>query len=145
VLKNSFRGISTAKFVRELLNVRRPQTLKSTEITALVPFSTATGYLRKWFRNIRRGYGLYDSCHKRTFHIPPGTLPFGKPPNAFPNQTNRLLFGSVGAFGLARDIEAADYYDQLVVCQWQRDNIHFGPFVRVVSHPPSQDWGKNLL
>jgi hypothetical protein len=103
------------------------------------------GILRQWFRNIRRGYGLYDSCHKRTFHIPPGTLPFGKPPNAFPNQTNRLLFGSVGAFGLARDIEAADYYDQLVVCQWQRDNIHFGPFVRVVSHPPSQNGGKNLL
>jgi len=100
--------------------------------------------LRQWFRNIRRGYGLYDSCYKRTFHIPPGTLPFGKPPNAFPNQTNRLLFGSVGEFGLARDIEAADYYDQLVVCQWQRDDIHFGPFVRVVSHPPSQNGGKKL-
>jgi hypothetical protein len=27
------------------LNVRSPQTLKSTEITALVPFSTATGVL----------------------------------------------------------------------------------------------------
>jgi hypothetical protein len=38
VLKNSFRGISPAKFARKLLNVRSPQTLKSTEITALVPF-----------------------------------------------------------------------------------------------------------
>jgi len=42
VLKNSFRGISPTKFARKLLNVRSPQTLKSTEITALVPFSTAT-------------------------------------------------------------------------------------------------------
>src|SRR3984893_15863193 len=45
VLKNSFRGISPTKFARKLLNVRSPQTLKSTEITALVPFSTATGVL----------------------------------------------------------------------------------------------------
>jgi hypothetical protein len=36
-------NISTAKFVRKLLNVRLPSTLKFTEITALVPFSTATG------------------------------------------------------------------------------------------------------
>jgi hypothetical protein len=31
-----------AKFVRKLLNVRLSQTLKFAEITALVPFSTAT-------------------------------------------------------------------------------------------------------
>jgi hypothetical protein len=42
LLKNSFHGISTIKFVCKLLNVRWPQTLKFTEITALVPFSTAT-------------------------------------------------------------------------------------------------------
>jgi hypothetical protein len=41
-LKNSFQGISPAKFVRKLLNVRSPWTLKFIEITALVPFSTAT-------------------------------------------------------------------------------------------------------
>jgi hypothetical protein len=42
LLKNSFRGVSTTKFVRELLNVRSPKTLEFAEITALVPFSTAT-------------------------------------------------------------------------------------------------------
>jgi len=42
VLKNSFQGISTTKFVRKLLNVRSLEGLKFTEITALVPFSTAT-------------------------------------------------------------------------------------------------------
>jgi hypothetical protein len=41
-LKNSLLGISTAKFVRKLLNVRLPPTLKFTETIALVPFSTAT-------------------------------------------------------------------------------------------------------
>jgi hypothetical protein len=41
-LKNSSRAISTTKFVRKLLNVRSPQALKFPEITALVPFSTAT-------------------------------------------------------------------------------------------------------
>jgi hypothetical protein len=43
LLKNSFQGIPTSKFVRKLLNVRSPWTLKFVEITALVPFSTATG------------------------------------------------------------------------------------------------------
>jgi hypothetical protein len=43
LLKNSFQGISPTKFVRKLLNVRSPWALKFTEITALVPFSTATG------------------------------------------------------------------------------------------------------
>jgi hypothetical protein len=38
VLKNSLQEISTAKFVRKLLNIRSPWTLKFTEITALVPF-----------------------------------------------------------------------------------------------------------
>jgi hypothetical protein len=42
-LKNSSQGISPTKFVRKLLNVRSPEALKFTEITALVPFSTATG------------------------------------------------------------------------------------------------------
>jgi len=42
VLKNSFQRILTTKLVRKLLNVRLPYTLKFTEITALVPFSTAT-------------------------------------------------------------------------------------------------------
>jgi hypothetical protein len=41
VLKNSFRGISRTKFARKLLNFRLPQALKFTQITALVPFSTA--------------------------------------------------------------------------------------------------------
>jgi hypothetical protein len=43
LLKNSFRGISRTKFARKLLNLRLPYALKFTEITALVPFSTATG------------------------------------------------------------------------------------------------------
>jgi hypothetical protein len=43
VLKNSFGGISTTNFVCKLLKVRLPWTLKFTEITALVPFSTPTG------------------------------------------------------------------------------------------------------
>jgi len=43
VLKNSFRGISRTKFARKLLNLRLPQALEFTQITALVPFSTATG------------------------------------------------------------------------------------------------------
>jgi hypothetical protein len=42
VLKNSFRGISRTKFARKLLNLRLPQALKFRQITALVPFSTAT-------------------------------------------------------------------------------------------------------
>jgi len=38
-------AFSTTKFVRKLLNVRSPYTLEFAEITALVPFSTATpGY-----------------------------------------------------------------------------------------------------
>jgi hypothetical protein len=45
VLKNSFRGILTAKFVRKLLIVRSPQALKFAEITALVPFSTPTPHI----------------------------------------------------------------------------------------------------
>jgi hypothetical protein len=103
------------------------------------------GILRQWFRNIRRGYGLYASSHKLTSHIPPGTLAFGEPPNTFPIQTNGLLVGSVGAFGLGRDTEATHYYGQLVVCQWQRDNVLFSSFVLVVSHPPSQNGRKSLL
>jgi len=47
-LKNSFRGISRTKFARKLLNLRLPYALKFTEITALVPFSTATGYFAKY-------------------------------------------------------------------------------------------------
>jgi len=43
LLKNSFQRISLTKFVRKLLNVRSLEGLKFTEITALVPFSTATG------------------------------------------------------------------------------------------------------
>jgi hypothetical protein len=42
LLKNSFLGISRMKFVCKL-NVRSPWTAKFGEITALVPFSTATG------------------------------------------------------------------------------------------------------
>jgi hypothetical protein len=42
VLKNSFQGILTAKFVRKLLIARSPQARKFAEITALVPFSTPT-------------------------------------------------------------------------------------------------------
>jgi hypothetical protein len=41
-VENSFHGISTAKLVRKLLNVRSQKTLEFAEITALVPFSTAT-------------------------------------------------------------------------------------------------------
>jgi len=43
MLKNSFSGNFNKKVVRKLLNARWPQTLKFTEITALVPFSTPTG------------------------------------------------------------------------------------------------------
>jgi hypothetical protein len=39
LLKNSFLAFSITKFARKLLNVRSPQALKFTEITALVPFS----------------------------------------------------------------------------------------------------------
>jgi hypothetical protein len=42
LLKSSFHGISTAKLVRKLLNVRSQKTLEFAEIAALVPFSTAT-------------------------------------------------------------------------------------------------------
>jgi hypothetical protein len=42
VLKKSFQGISPAKFVRKLLNVRSPQAREFAEITGLVPFSTPT-------------------------------------------------------------------------------------------------------
>jgi hypothetical protein len=42
MLRNSFQGVPAAKFVRELLIVGSPWTLKLTEITASVPFSTAT-------------------------------------------------------------------------------------------------------
>ena len=38
LLKNSFQGILITRFVRKLLNVRSPQTLKFAEITGLVPF-----------------------------------------------------------------------------------------------------------
>jgi hypothetical protein len=48
VLKNSFQGISPAKFVRKLLNVRSPQTRKFAEITGLVPFSTPTPAYNIW-------------------------------------------------------------------------------------------------
>jgi hypothetical protein len=41
-LKNSFSGNFNEKVVRNSLNFRWPQTLKFAEITALVPFSTAT-------------------------------------------------------------------------------------------------------
>jgi len=43
LLKNSFHGISRTKFARKLLNLRLPLALKFTEITGLVPFSTAPG------------------------------------------------------------------------------------------------------
>jgi hypothetical protein len=42
LLKNSFLAFSITKFARKLLNIRSPQALKFTEITALVPFSTPT-------------------------------------------------------------------------------------------------------
>jgi len=38
LLKNSFQGILITRFVRKLLNVRSPQTLKFAEITGLVPY-----------------------------------------------------------------------------------------------------------
>jgi hypothetical protein len=41
-LKNSFLAFSIKKFAHKLLNIRSPQALKFTEITALVPFSTPT-------------------------------------------------------------------------------------------------------
>ncbi|MGB9073477.1 MAG: hypothetical protein WCC22_12625, partial [Terriglobales bacterium] len=43
LLKNSLQGVSTTEFARKLLNVRPPKALKFNEITASVPFSTATG------------------------------------------------------------------------------------------------------
>jgi hypothetical protein len=48
LLKNSFQGFLTTNFVRKLLNVRSPQTPKFNEITALVPFSTATPGYDSW-------------------------------------------------------------------------------------------------
>ncbi|MGB9075085.1 MAG: hypothetical protein WCC22_20790, partial [Terriglobales bacterium] len=42
LLKNSLQGVSTTEFARKLLNVRPPKALKFNEITASVPFSTAT-------------------------------------------------------------------------------------------------------
>jgi hypothetical protein len=42
LLKNSFHVFSRTKFARKLLNLRLPEALKFTEITGLVPFSTAT-------------------------------------------------------------------------------------------------------
>jgi len=42
LLKNSFPSFQQSKFVRRLLNVRSPKAQKFAEITALVPFSTAT-------------------------------------------------------------------------------------------------------
>jgi len=57
VLKNSFQGISTTKFVCKLLSVRSPKSRKFREITALVPFSTPTGdYTQNpvgWFQSVR--------------------------------------------------------------------------------------------
>ena len=100
--------------------------------------------LRQRFRNIRRGYGLYHSCHKYIFHIPPSTLPFGEPYDASPNQVNRVLVG-VGAFGLAHATEETLYDGQLVVCQRQGDNVSFDLFILVVSCSPSQNGGKKLL
>jgi len=41
-LKNSFQGTFNKEVVRKLLNIRLPQALELAEITALVPFSTAT-------------------------------------------------------------------------------------------------------
>jgi hypothetical protein len=43
LLKNSFQRFQLRKFVRKLLIVRLLRALKFAEITALVPFSTATG------------------------------------------------------------------------------------------------------
>jgi hypothetical protein len=44
LLKNSFQRFQLQKFVCKLLIVRLLRALKFAEITALVPFSTATGY-----------------------------------------------------------------------------------------------------
>jgi len=43
--KTLFWHFSITKFARKLLNVRSPQALKFTEITALVPFSTPTRFI----------------------------------------------------------------------------------------------------
>jgi hypothetical protein len=42
LLKNSFWSFVCEELARKLLNVSRPQKLKFIEITALIPFSTAT-------------------------------------------------------------------------------------------------------
>jgi len=44
-LKNSFQAISPVKFLRKSLNISSPQAWKFAEITGLVPFSTATGFI----------------------------------------------------------------------------------------------------
>jgi len=70
LLKNSFLAFSITKFARKLLNVRSPQALKFTEITALVPFSTPTpGYvnyrastLRAMQKKSRPDIGRLMSC-----------------------------------------------------------------------------------
>jgi hypothetical protein len=51
LLKNSFEGISTTKFIRKLLNVRPRQTLEFAKTTASVPFSTATGNTHRRLRS----------------------------------------------------------------------------------------------
>ncbi len=48
VEKLLFRVFQPPKFVRKLLNVRSPQALKIVEITAFVPFATATPVYVNW-------------------------------------------------------------------------------------------------
>ena len=68
MLKNSFRGISRTKFARKLLNLRLPQALKFTQITALVPFSTATPDLvNRREQNIGRGVAR-DAIRETGYH-----------------------------------------------------------------------------
>jgi hypothetical protein len=64
-LKNSFSGNFNKQVVRKLLNVRWPQTLKFTEITALVPFSTATPVPQQLSR-IRDGFALVSGIDAPT-------------------------------------------------------------------------------
>jgi hypothetical protein len=72
VLKNSFRGISRTKFARKLLNLRLPQALKFTQITALVPISTATPVRDNWRpERLQNRETKQPSPYNALGHLPP--------------------------------------------------------------------------
>ena len=63
MLKNSFRGISRTKFARKLLNLRLPQALKFTQITALVPFFNSVGPGPLAGAKLERNVSFINCCY----------------------------------------------------------------------------------